>query len=348
MVMISWFIVFLALLISGLWAVMFFRQLRSGLAQTALEDHFAWGLYVQGFFFFSALAGGILIFMAVATLFELRTIRALIETGAAVSLGCLAAAALLLGSDLGKPFRGIRIMTGKNFASPLTWDFYMLALCGVLCLAFLLGRIPLTGPLAISWAVLCLLAALGYVVIHTLFFLSRVGAGFRSRPFLGLDTLAQSLLGGIALMNLIAAASGIPFPGGGRLLLALSCFTLMPLVGSQIASFSLKSKEMESKKIIGLDVLILVALCLTVIFAPDSKLLVGAVSVLILVAVFLEKSHLMKQYQRKPTLPLPYSRYEDAHEYSPSASEWILAFGSVGVCVFFSTLIINLRLLYGG
>lgn len=346
--MVSWFIVIVALLVSGFWAVVFLKQLKSGLVETALEDRFAWGLYVQGFFFFSALAGGVLIFMAVATLFELAPVRPLVETGSAVSLGCLAAAALLLGSDLGKPFRGIKIVTGRNFASPLTWDFYMLSFCGILALVFLLGWIPPRGPLAISWAVLCLLSALGYVMIHTLFFLSRVGAGFRSQPFLGLDTLAQSLLGGAALMNLVGMISGVHFPGAGRVLLALACLTLVPLVGGHIASISLKSKGVESKKVVALDVFILVALGLVTIFSPGSRGLLAALSVLILAAVFLEKSHLMRQYQSKPTLPLPYSRYEDGPEYSPSASEWVLALGSVGVCVFFSTLIINLKTLYGG
>jgi dimethyl sulfoxide reductase membrane subunit len=343
--MISWFIVVIALLLSGLWAGMFLKQLKSGLVHTALEDHFTWGLYVQGFFFFSALAGGILIFMGVATLFEVTAIRPLAEIGSAVALGCLAAAGLLLGSDLGKPFRGFKILTGNNFASPLTWDFYMLSVCGVLDLLFLIGLIPTNGPMAIAWAVLCLLATFGYVMVHTLFFLSRVGAGFRSQPFLGLDTLAQSLWGGMALVNLIGLASGLAISHVGKLLLALSCLSLIPLVGSHIASLSIKSREMEQKKIILLDAFILVLLTFILMVAPESKGLLAVMSVLILVAVFLEKSHLMRQYQVKPTLPLPYSRYEDAPEYSPTASEWVLAFGSVGVCVFFSALIINLKAL---
>ena len=346
--MVSWIIVFVALLLSALWAGMFLRQLRSGLTHTALEDHFTWGLYVQGFFFFSALAGGILIFMAVATLFEVTSVRPLVEIGSAAALGCLAAAGLLLGSDLGKPFRGIKIVTGKNFASPLTWDFYMLSLCGVLDLLFLLGLVPQKGSLAIGWAVLCLLATLGYVMIHTLFFLSRVGAGFRSQPFLGLDTLAQSLWGGMALMNLIALASGLTIQHTGGILLALSCLTLIPLAGAHIATLTLKSREMEQKRIIALDAFILVVLALIVMAAPENQGFLAVMSILILVAVFLEKSHLMRQYQTKPTLPLPYSRYEETPEYSPTASEWVLALGSVGVCVFSSTLIINLKALLWG
>jgi Ni/Fe-hydrogenase subunit HybB-like protein len=102
---------------------------------------------------------------------------------------------------------------------------------------------------------------------------------------------------------------------------------------------------MEQKRIIILDAIILVVLTFILVVAPESTGLLAAVSVLILVAVFLEKSHLMKQYQVKPTLPLPYSRYEDAPEYSPTASEWVLALGSAGICVFLSGLIINLKAL---
>jgi Ni/Fe-hydrogenase subunit HybB-like protein len=346
--MVSWVIVIIGLMVSALWAAMFLRQLRSGLIHTALEDHFTWGLYVQGFFFFSALAGGILLFMAVATLIEVASLRPLAEIGSAAALGCLAAAGLLLGSDLGKPFRGIKILTGNNFASPLTWDFYMLSLCGILDLLFLVGLIPQKGSVATGWAVLCLLATLGYVMIHTLFFLSRVGAGFRSQPFLGLDTLAQSLWGGMALMNLIAMASGFTMPHTGRLLLALSCLVLIPLAGARVASLSLKNREMEQKRIMALDGIILVALALIEMTAPESPGLLAGMSVLILVAVFLEKSHLMRQYQIKPTLPLPYGRYEEVPEYSPTASEWVLALGSVGVCVFSGSLLINVKALLLG
>jgi len=166
--MISWIILIGALLLSIIWGVMFLRQLRSGLAATALDDKFTWGLYVQGFFYFSALAGGLLIFIAIATLFEIGSLGLVVEACAAVSFSCLVAAGLLLGSDLGKPFRGMKILTGKNFTSPLTWDFYLLGACAVLNLVFLLGWIPGHGPVARVWAVLCLIAALGYVMIHTL------------------------------------------------------------------------------------------------------------------------------------------------------------------------------------
>ena len=338
-----WIVLIIALLASMVWGIMFLRQLKTGLTTTALDDKFTWGLYVQGFFYFSALAGGILIFIAVVTLFELKSLGPLVDIGAAVSFGCLVAAGLLLGSDLGKPFRGMKILSGKNFASPLTWDFYMLSFCGLLIVLFLLGWVPKEGALTTLWSLLCLIAALGFVMIHTLFFLSRVGAGFRSQPFLGLDTLAQSLWGGMALINLIALSSDIRPFSMVRLLLIGTVLTLITLLGAHIAYLSNKRKGFDQKKIIGLDALILVILVLIQVIAPKSTVLIAIASLLILFAVFLEKSHLMREYQVKPTLPLPYSRYETAPEYAPTANEWILTLGSAGVCVFLSVAIIMLR-----
>ena len=339
----SWIVFIIALLLSILWGIMFLRQLKSGLTSTALDDKFTWGLYVQGFFFFSAIAGGILIFLAVATLFEVETLAPLVEIGAAVSFSCLVAAGLLLGSDLGKPFRGIKILSGRNFASPMTWDFYMLSICALLNILFLLGLVPAKGALTTIWSLLCLMAALGFVMIHTLFFLSRVGAGFRSQPFLGLDTLAQSLWGGMALINLIALSSGMKPLYLVKLLLILTALVLIPLIGNHIAFLSNKRKGFDQKKILGLDLLILIILVLILAFAPESTSLLTITSLLILFAVFLEKSHLMRQYQTKPTLPLPYSRYEEVPDYAPTSSEWALALGSAGVCVLLSSVIIYLK-----
>jgi Ni/Fe-hydrogenase subunit HybB-like protein len=339
----SWIIFIIALLLSALWGIMFLKQLKTGLTTTALDDKFTWGLYVQGFFFFSALAGGILIFVAVVMLFEVQALRPLVNIGAAVAFGCLVAAGLLLGSDLGKPFRGVKILSGKNFASPLTWDFYMISLCGILNIIFLLGLVPGSGAGATIWSVLCLMAALGFVMIHTLFFLSRVGAGFRSQPFLGLDTLAQSLWGGMALIALIALSSGVAPFNMVRLLLVLTVLTIIPLLGAHIAYLSNKRKGFDQKKILALDTVILMILVLIEIFAPQNGLLLALASLLILCAMFLEKSHLMRQYQTPSTLPLPYSRYEEIPKYAPTKDEWVLALGSAGVCVFLSTVIILLK-----
>jgi len=338
-----WTIHLIALLLAVMWGVMFLKQSRAGLTGTALNDKFTWGLYVQAFFYFSALAGGILVFISIVTLFEVDSLRSLAEVGSAVSLGCLVAAGMSLGSDLGKPFRGFKIATGKNFTSPLTWDFITLSSCGILNLVFLTGIISGRGVGSIIWSVLCLIAALSFVMIHTLFFLSRVGAGFRSQPFLGLDTLAQSLWGGTALIALIAVVLGIKPFNIIRILMILTILVLIPLAGSYIASLTAKSRGDEYKEIMAMDTILLVILILIQTAAPENPVLLAIGSFLILIAVFLEKSHLIRQYQTKAILPLPYSRYEDAPAYSPTAYEWMMSLGSAGACVWVTSIIFYLK-----
>ena len=338
--MVAWTITLVAFLLSILWGVMFLRQLKSGLTETDLDDKFTWGLYIQGFFFFSALAGGMLIVIAFARLFEVAQFHVIIRTSAAVSFSCLAAAGILLSSDLGRPFRSLKIITGKNFASPMSWDFYMLSICGILLLLFLLGLIPESGAGAALWSILGLIAGLGFVMIHTLFFLSRVGAGFRSQPFLGLDTLSQSLWGGMALINLIALFAEVRIPFMAKILAALTVLVVIPLVGAHIAYLSNKRKGFDQKNILLFDTAILVVLLAVIVFRPLDTIVTAICSILILLAVFLEKSHLLRQYQRAPNLPLPYSRYDEVPDYSPTASEWLTVAGSLGICVFLSSVII--------
>ena len=344
--MLYWILIAVTVLLSVIAGLVFLKQLRWGLTTTALHDTFNWGLYIQGFFYLSAMAGGILVFVAVATLFEIEAVCRLVEIGAAVSLSCLICAAGLIGADLGKPFRGMKILTGKNFASPMTWDFFMLSLCGVLNILFLLGIIPASGVLKTVWSILCLTAALAYVMIHTLFFLSRVGAGFRSQPFLGLETLAQSLWGGMALVTLIALATGMKESNLAGILLILTILALIPIAGSYIASLTSTGSEVD-RRILLLDTFILLILVATQILSPQNTFLPALASVLILVAVFLEKSHVMRQYQMSPTVPFPYSQFDEKPAYKPTAAEWMLVLGSLAACVWLSSGIIYLKTLLG-
>lgn len=337
--MVYWIIMLVAVLLTIMWAIMFLKQLKSGLTRTGLHDKFTWGLYVQGFFYFSALASGMLICIAIVTLFEMKALRPLVDITAALSFSCFVVAGISLGADLGKPFRGIKILTGKNFTSPLTWDFYFLSLCIILNLVFLCGIIPPSGPLPTIWSLLSLMAALGYDMIHTLFFLSRVEAGFRSQPFLALDSLAHSLWGGMALITLTSLWMGMDPCYLIRLLLILTALTLMPLAGAYIAAVSSKRGGVHQKIIVSNATIFLILIAIHVI-SPHNAILLAVVSLLILLAVFLEKAHLIRYYQHSPTIPMPYSRYEEVPSYRPTAAEWMLTIGSLGVCVLISLAVI--------
>ena len=147
----------------------------------------------------------------------------------------------------------------------------------------------------------------------------------------------------MALIALIALSSGVAPFNMVRLLLVLTVLTLIPLMGAHVAYLSNKRKGFDQKWVLALDTLILIILVIIEIFAPRNGLLLVLASLLILCAVFLEKSHLMRQYQIAPTLPLPYSRYQEVPKYAPTTDEWVLALGSVVVCVFLSTVIIFLK-----
>ena len=97
-----------------------------------------------------------------------------------------------------------------------------------------------------------------------------------------------------------------------------------------------------------MEVILLVILMLIQMAGPENPVMLAIGAVLILVSVFLEKSHLMRQYQIKPILPLPYSRYVEVPDYSPTAFEWGMSLGTVGVCVLVSSVIFYLRTLLLG
>ena len=332
-----WIILVLALVLMAVGGRSMLGQLKGGLAETGLHDKFTWGLYIQGFFFFSALAGGVLVLLSLAALFEAQALKPLLDQAAALALGCLAAAGLMIGADLGKPFRSLKIATAFQVISPMTWDFYFVSLCGLLNLIYVLGLVPVVGGGAKVWGALGLFSALGFIMVHTLFFLSRVEAGFHSAPFMALDVLMHSLWGGAAL---VALATG----GGGSTL--LFCLTLMVLVlqlSAYLASSGVKRKGHIEPRLAALNLLILIILFLSMLLNPSGGLRLRMASLLILVSVYLDKAHLVRVFQNRPTLPKPYSQFEDNPVYKPSKSEWMLAGGGLGVFLAVSSVVLLLQ-----
>ena len=338
-----WLIFIIGLGLAALGGLAFMKQLRSGLTGTGLSDNFTWGLYIQAFFFFSSISGGLLVWIGAASLLESSTLRPLMDRSAALSFGALAAAGMLIGADVGKPFRSMRILTAFKVASPMTWDFYMLSACGILNLVYLLGLVPASGPWLKIWGILCLLAALTFIMIHTMFFLSRVEAGFKSQPFLALDTLAQSLWGGAAAIALLASIFGSIPNFAAPALLALTVLVLMPQLGGTLASLSTKLPKSLSVRLLLLNLIVLVILLVDVLNDSGSAFTVALASVLALAAVFLEKFHLVKHFQKHPTLPEPYSQFQDRPTYAPTKLEWMLAGGGLGVTVVVCSVIIFIQ-----
>ena len=115
------------------------------------------------------------------------------------------------------------------------------------------------------------------------------------------------------------------------------------MVVAHIAYLSNKRKGFDQKKILAMEAAIFVFLALIQLFFPKNTTLLALAAILVLLAVFMEKSHLIRQYQVKPTLPLPYSHYDKPPAYRATIGEWFLTVGGGGVCVLMSCIIIYLQ-----
>lgn len=330
--MIFWIIFGIAVVLSIVGGSVIFKQIAGNHTNTHLSDRLPWGLYIETFFFFSALGAGTLLFNAGVVIFKLEQYDKFTATGAAFSLGSLLAAGIVLGADLGKPFRIHKMVTGFNLSSPLTWDFFVLSVCALLNLLFLFDWVP-GGFLLIIWSVVAALSALTFVMLHSLFLISKVEPGFRSRPFLALDTLVQAVLGGSAIINILILILSTGELALNKLLLALIILTMMINVGAQIGASSTGSKHQFDRRVIGLGLINLVILLYIIIFNTDGIILTSIVSILVLLSVFWEKSHIVRHSQVKPVLPKPFSQFDLKTNYKPSITEWMVALGGLGFCV---------------
>lgn len=334
------------------------RQLLQGFRKTNLNDHYVWGIYVQGCFYLSSLAAGILMILSAAILLDVNGAAGLAETGSVIAFSLLLGSQILLGIDLGKPSRAILMIKSKNFHSPLTWDFYTLGLATVLSLVFFLGILPEGRGITLTWALLCLITANLCLAVHTMFFLSRTKGGYQTNAFSGLETLIASLLGGTAFLLLSTAgvsAGGIQTPGevmqtsagvlqtsNGSiqeslpgLLLILAVLLLGASASHKIAL--LKQDHQDNKAVLILNLLIVLLLIIkqfTGNSLPWSDALPLFAAILSLVLVFIEKFHAVILPQQKSMIPEPYSQFQDKRIYRPSAKETQVLIGCFAICAF--------------
>ncbi len=314
-------------------------QLRTGFKKTNLNDHYVWGIYIQGCFFLSSISVGILLSIAGAFLFQLDGLNALIQTGNIVAFSLLLGAQVLLGIDLGRPTRAIYMLGSKNFHSPLTWDFYTLGLCTLLSFLLMLDILP-TGTLALGiWSLLIIAAGSLCIFAHTMFFLSKIKGGYQTNSFLGLESLLHSLLGGSSVLSILGIWSGIenPFP---QFMLILSILLMTTIAGHKIAKLT-HNKKHDSKIALVFSGITLVLLIGYQMLQID--LMIITASLFALLSIFVEKYDLVILSQRKSIIPEPYSQFQEKKNYQPSFKEWNVLIGGFAVCVLISYSIIYFK-----
>lgn len=125
----------LAMIGVGIYA--YTQQWGTGLEVTGMNTPAYWGLYIVNFVFFVGLsAGGILVaaLAHAAGIERFKPIGRIAELGA---ISCLILAAIFIMLDLGRPERWFHLILYARPASPLVWDFAIVAI--YLAIAMALG-----------------------------------------------------------------------------------------------------------------------------------------------------------------------------------------------------------------
>ena len=338
---IDWVVFGITIIVFVIGSLATFYQIFRGQTRTGLNDKYIWGLNIQGFFTLSTLAVGILTIVSSYILLGFSDPGPTFEMAVALAFGFLIGSQLLLASDLGKPFRAFYILKGRNFVSPLTWDFISLLILTVLSFIYMLGvgLYQESEVLMRLWALVTLIFSLLCNVVHVLFFISRVEAGYNSQPFSALKTFACSLWGGAAILVLLISSIRLH-----------QIFVYFMLIGSILVfitstgafiSLKLGKKEHNNIKFLSMNLFIIAALAFEIVFFKEKFYLEHVISVLVLLAIFLEKYEFITEFQKKPTIPLPYSKFEKSPSYRPSIIEWgsLLAGTSLSVVIFYGVTI---------
>ncbi len=334
----DWIMLGLAIIIFAVGAIFMIHQVFTGLEKTALNDKYLWGVNIQGFYFLSSAGIGILLMIAVALLcFENVVTQESLRTPAAVAFGCLLSSQVLMGSDLGRPFRALRIITGKNFISPLTVDFLVLFLLTVLSFVFMFGIFMHNEIILTIWIWGTMLISFLGMVAHTLLFIPRVGPGYQSEPFQSVLTFGIGGLIGAGMMVIMTRVANFE-----HLLIIFSLIVAAFSIGVILASI-LADKRPHNIIFTALIALVLLMLFANKIIFGDSQILATAAATISVVAGYIEKHQTIIHLQIKPVMPEPYSCFERKPKYKPALSEWLNLTSALALVVIVTYGVIILR-----
>ncbi|HZD79444.1 MAG TPA: NrfD/PsrC family molybdoenzyme membrane anchor subunit [Actinomycetota bacterium] len=113
-----------ALLVAGLAVGLgcFAYQWANGLTVTGMSNTVSWGMYIISFMFLVGISAGGLIVVAGSELVRSKRFEPLGRLAIVVSATAIAAAAISILPDLGRPQLVWKMLLQPNFTSPLVWD----------------------------------------------------------------------------------------------------------------------------------------------------------------------------------------------------------------------------------
>jgi molybdopterin-containing oxidoreductase family membrane subunit len=133
------------LVICGIGAFAYYRQLRNGLAVTNMGDYVSWGIYISNFVFFVAIS---LVGSLITAIFRLSDVAwrtPLTRISEIIAVSAISFAALIIIVDMGRPERLFNLFTHGRIQSPIVWD--VLVIGTYFCLSLFLLYITLLPDL---------------------------------------------------------------------------------------------------------------------------------------------------------------------------------------------------------
>jgi molybdopterin-containing oxidoreductase family membrane subunit len=298
-------------------------QLSQGMQVTGLGQQVVWGLYIGAFFVAVGAGAGIL---ALTGLSEFRPIlpTAMRLQALTLALAAFVVGGLLIAMDVGNPMQLWRIVSAFRFKSMMTWDFWLLAVSGVVTVIYLLQARtaqPLKAVGAIS-----VLVSLAVVMVEG-WMLSVQAA----RPLWGSGLTVVSFLVGAAIAGLGLAAFAFPQAGDNLRsfltgTITISLVLVIAEVLTDLLSGELRTAAETRLLLTGAPALwfwfqLIIGLIvpLVILIRGGSPALAG---VLALLGVLAEKVWLLAVGQAEPWVALP------TGSYFPS---WVELVGVVGM-----------------
>jgi Ni/Fe-hydrogenase subunit HybB-like protein len=135
------------LVICGIGAYAYYRQLRYGLRVTAMRDYVSWGIYISNFVFFVAISLVGSLITAVLRLSNAKWSTPLTRIAEIIAVSAIVFASIIIIVDMGRPERFMNIFLHLRIQSPIIWDVTVITTYFVISL--LLLYLPLLPDLKI-------------------------------------------------------------------------------------------------------------------------------------------------------------------------------------------------------
>src|SRR6476661_2256722 len=135
------------IVVIGIGAFAYYRQLKYGLVVTDMRDFTSWGIYISNFVFFVAIS---LVGSLVSAILKLTNVAwrtPLVRISEIIAVAAITFAAIIIIVDMGRPDRFWHLFVYGRIQSPIMWDVIVITTYFVISL--LLLYIPLLPDIAI-------------------------------------------------------------------------------------------------------------------------------------------------------------------------------------------------------